>query len=173
VLVGSKNQLAIEYEIVGPPPSLSTRLCMWANGHIVGDFSNPHLQLLGVVEYWLEVELKNAKRKYHPELVAQPKEEAFGVLHNAIYGGDNETWETVEALSIKYGGCDLKEGLCSFDGWFVFLVSGNSEQRLLWRRDGAGVMEAKFPADTFETIASECLRAIVADHVLHGRKHPS
>lgn len=171
MLIGSKDQLAIEYLVVGPP-SLSTRFCIWANGHSVGDFSDPNSQLLGVVEYWLEMALKNAKRKFHSELVLQPKEEAFEVLHNAIYSCGDETLETVESLSIKYGGCDLKGGLCSFDGWFVFLVSDNAEQRLLWRRDGAEVMEAKFPAGTFETVATECLQAIRADRI-HDRKHLS
>jgi hypothetical protein len=111
------------------------------------------------------VELRSAKRKFHPELILQPKGEAFRTLHHALYGCGGEPWETVESLSLKYSGCNLKEGLCSFDGWFVFLVSGGSEQRLLWRQ-GYGdeeIMEATFPIGTFESVVSDCISAVSAD----------
>src|SRR5437868_15190651 len=107
MLVGQKNQLSLEYEII---PSVGQwvlgHFCMWAHGHRIGDFSD--VLVLTAVQAQVERSLAFSERRSNPEFATASAAEATQILDEALYGEGGDL-ESATAESLKYGCHNLKE----------------------------------------------------------------
>lgn len=158
MIVGRKDELAIEYEIV---PSVGKAIlghfCVWARDQRIGDFSDT--VVLTAVCAQVSRSLKFADRRFNSHLYKLDKYEAVRVIRNALYG-KNRDLEESEALARKYGCFNLTDlGISAFDGLYVFLISYEAGQRLLWSRvDGGETFDAHLALNAYEAIAESFLR---------------
>jgi hypothetical protein len=157
MLIGSKQQLAMEYEIV--PSSGSAILghfCMWINGYMIGDLSDTFV--LTVAQGGIENSLECSDQRIDSALFAMEKAEAMSFLRDVLYG-ETGMKDPVATWS-KYRCFNLKQFLISSTkNLWIFLIADSTQQRLLWCRDDQReVVEAKFPTGTYEAVAREFLR---------------
>jgi len=152
MLIGEKEKLALEYEIVpSSGHAILGHFRMWADRHEIGDFED--VVVLTAVQAQIEHSLRVADRLADSALLAADKAEAVRIIQAALYGRS-------VPLSLEYARFNLTEvGLTSFDTLWVFLIATPAEQRLLWRKKkGLDVGEVGFPVGTYETVAHEFLR---------------
>jgi hypothetical protein len=159
VLIGSKTQLAMEYEIV---PSVGSvvlgHFCMWAEGTRIGNFED--VVVLTAVQAQVERSLGLSGTRTNLSLFEGEKNETTRVLVDALYGkgGDDDI-----SFSLSYRGFNLTDlGISSFDGIYVFLVDSDAGQRLLWRKiNDVKAIDAYLPQLTFEGVARDYLEKFI------------
>ena len=153
----------MEYQIISASDStILGHFCVWAHSRRIGKFSD--VVVLRAVEAQMERSLQFADERLDLDLFAADRADAMRILEEALYG-EGGGLEGSTRLALRYGRFNLTElGISSFDDLYVFLVSGALEQRLIWRgTNDVEVMEARFPAGTYEAVAHEYLRAFATD----------
>lgn len=158
MIIGSRERLAMEYEIVPPIENhILGHFCMWIGGHMVGDLSDKFV--LTVAQGGIEESLECSEQRFDPTLFAMEKDEAMRFLQDALYGEkaideQARTWSRYRAFNLKHFLISSTQNL------WLFLIAGATAQRMLWRReDQQDVMEMKLPAGTYEAVARDFLRS--------------
>jgi hypothetical protein len=157
MIVGSKQQLAIEFEIVPSTGDvILLRFCLWAADRMIGNFGE--VIVLTAVQAQIERLLHINLPRTDPELSTASKVNAMETLREALYGEGGDLQESTR-LALKYGRFNLKEiGISSFDELFIFLIDAEDRQRLIWQGTAEDeVYEAVFAKGAFERVAQEFL----------------
>jgi len=136
MLLGSRNSFGLEAEIAEVDPERSDlvfgRLCLWAGGGRIGDFSR-HTILSVPADFFADV-VKYQNKRTDDELCGYERDAVLSHVHEALYGpptGDEEQALRLEARYRKH--CLAPGGGEAFDGALAILIECGSRERLVWR----------------------------------------
>ena len=136
MLWGTRHGFGLEAEIDEIDPERSDlvfgRLCLWADGTQIGDFSR-HAILSVPADFFADV-LKYRSNRANGELCQQERDAVLSHVHDALYGpstGNEEQALKREARYRRY--CLAPGGGEAFDGALAILIECGSRERLVWR----------------------------------------
>lgn len=155
MIVGEPSSFAIQYAIDDSQSELRHgQFAYLANGALVGDYSAG--TSLTTAAIGIERLLQYRGRRTEPHLLRCTANEAFSIIHTALFCDDERTDDQVRLDTERFSKFDVSGFLDVFDRWHCFLVEGDGVGRFLYSRiDAAGAVN--------ETI----LREGEFDHVCH------
>ena len=142
MLWGSRHSFGLEAEIEEIDPERNDlvfgRLCLWAGGVQIGDFSQRTI-LSVPADFFADV-MKYQNKRADDELCQHERDVVLSQVHEALYGpptGNEEHALRLEARYRKH--CLAPGGGEAFDGALAVLIECGPRERLVWRagQDGS------------------------------------
>ena len=153
-IFGDKNVLAIECECTSTIDDwVYGRILLWVRGEQVG---NPEdaADLKGC-RSWLREFVEEPRNRFEKFMKGQTPEKLFALLHEPVMAGGSGLEATEDAFA-RFNIGHL--GMSSFDRYDILLVEDpEAGQRLLWREGDGAIQHAYLPANSIQSVASECL----------------
>jgi hypothetical protein len=164
-LIGYRDRVAVEFELKKVEPELRNWLygtmSLWAGGHRISRHGrHGEVCTLTVALTSFPGILRDAGDRSDPRLMAMPADEAFEIMHEAIYGDEpGSTYQQTVALSRHFGRLEVFPiGFEVFDGHHGFLIEDRLVGRLIWRATADMIVrEIRIGAGEFDRIIDQFL----------------
>jgi hypothetical protein len=166
MIVGNKERFGIEFELDAAKladPKLAEwkygRIRWWCGDEEVGRYEAD--TTLRDVSVEVARFVANEGKRRDEGLMGGSSEEVVRTLVAALYEDHGQTDEQVEADDERYRRFVVKPQVDVFDPWDIFLIEGEKNARLIWRRvKEAKVRERELASGEFDAVLTAFLTAL-------------
>jgi hypothetical protein len=166
MIIGNKERFGIEFELDAAKLADSKltewkygRIRWWCGGEEVGRYEAD--TTLRDVSVEAARFLANEGKRRDVGLMGASSEEVVRTLVAALYEDHGQTDEQVEADDERYRRFVVKPQVDVFEPWDIFLIEGEKNARLIWRRvKEAKVREHELDAGEFDAVLKAFLTAL-------------
>lgn len=132
MLVGDKALFAIEWHIETCVDAwVFGHFRFWAKAQPIGNWEDS--TSLGGVKNWMCAFAKEEGQRINVELFVLPLKEAFNILYDSVFVHTPKDGTEQREVSRLFRHYISHLGMSAFDTYDIFLIDGESHQRLIWR----------------------------------------
>lgn len=158
MLIGDKNNFAIEFEILDVVDGwVFGTFMLWALGSAIGNPEDKSVDLKGCIN-WLKDFVENPKDRFEPGLYELDKKQVFIQLCSSVLAieGSSFAEEKYRDTFCRFHISHI--GMSSFDDITILMVENKQDRvRCIWRQDDQEIKEAYLSSSEIYKVAAQAV----------------